>query len=194
MPSFSQPNMGAYRDRAERVRSAKQARLDHIVCLDRYTACLKGKCAYHFVMAGTLIKDNFPDCEFEHRSSQGDYSKFKKSFSFQKYTYCYSCSMLRDKNHNNEGPRCHADHTFKKWGKCSFKHVIFKVAFCIWWNESLRKWMVVDLGVRELIVTLEGFIQWANTEDKQEGKYYNYLKAFLWFCGNWEKKNGRVFH
>jgi len=188
--------MGNYADRAEKASSAKQARLDRTACLDRYMPCLKGKCAYHFVMAGTLVEDHFPDCEIERGFSQHgwrDYNKFRSSFRFQKYTYCYSCGMPQDRNHNGEGPGCHGDRAFKKGGKCDFEHVIFKVAFCIWLDRSLMERMVAELGVREPVDTLEGFIQWANTENEREGKYCNFLEAFLWLCGGWEKKNNRVF-
>ena len=71
--------------------------------------------------------------------------------------------------------------------------MIFKVAFCIWLDGSLLERMVGELGVRESVDTLEGFIQWANTENEPEGKYCNFLEAFLWFCGDWQKKNGRIF-
>lgn len=142
--------------------------------------CLKGKCAYHFIMAGTLVEDHFPDCEIEHSFSQrvwGDYSKFRSSFCFQKYIY-----ILLQLQHatRQEGPRCHGDHTFKKGGKCAFEHVIFKVAFCIWLDKSLMERMVAELGVRESVGTLEGFIQWANTENKQKGNYTLLNTSTLW--------------
>ena len=47
--------------------------------------------------------------------------------------------------------------------------------------------MVVELGLSELVDnnTLESCNQWVNTENEQEGKYFNFLEAFLWFVWGW---------
>ena len=52
--------------------------------------------------------------------------------------------------------------------------------------------MVVELGLSELVDnnTLESCNQWVNTENEQEGKYFNFLEAFLWLYGDGEKNGG----
>lgn len=157
---------------------------------------LQGKCPYHFVLEGKLEVDHFPGCQLEAELSSsfpGDFHAFKKSFVFQKYTYCYTCGMPQDRKMNGEGPRCHAVHNWMQRGPCNFGSFIFRATFCIWQSERLRQEMIKGLGVTEPIAQQEDFTQWAIRELYSEGKYHNCLETFLWFCRRKEHANPKYF-
>lgn len=148
-------------------------------------------------MEGTLVPDDFPNCELEHELSRSgpraNYSEFRRSFKFGKFTYCYRCGVPQDRNRNGEAPMCHASYNFAQKKPCEFEHLVFRAAFCIWQKKELRCEMVAELGVASPIGTQGGFTQWAIAEEREDGKYHNCLEAFLWFCGRIERWNRKYF-
>ncbi|KAH0834619.1 hypothetical protein J3R83DRAFT_10106 [Lanmaoa asiatica] len=148
---------------------------------------------YHFILEGKLEVDHFPGCELETMLSSGDFHAFKKSFVFEKLTYCYTCGMPQDRKMNGEGPRCHAAHNWMERKPCRFGSFIFRATFCIWQSKHLQREMIEGLGVTGSIAKQEEFTEWAKRDVPSEGKYHNCLEVFLWFCRRKEHTNPKFF-
>ena len=190
--SYSYPEISSHSSRVQRMRTAREGRLASTKELDKYMPALKGKCPYHFVLESKLIDDDFPCCPQEPKKI-GDYRDFKRSFTFERFTYCYSCGLPQDRNRNGEGPICHMDHDFQKPGPCPFGQFIFRTTFCLWQVPALREELVRDFGIQHPLETQEEFTEWAVDEQADQGRYHNCLEAFLWFCRRREQENPQFF-
>ncbi|KAF8119506.1 hypothetical protein EV363DRAFT_1187457 [Boletus edulis] len=188
--SASLPNLSGPSLRAASSLAAKEARLSRTKDLDRYMLALKGKCAYHFATKAEIVLDHFPDCPC-FIDSGGEYNAFKREFVFEPFTYCFSCGLPQDRSRNGEAPACHAGIPYGR--SCTFGSFIFRVVFCIWQNLQLRDSMRRDLRVTESLSSWSMFADWAKRDERQRGKYYNCLEAFLWFCDKEEKRNPHLF-
>ncbi|KAN0088100.1 hypothetical protein V8E55_006721 [Tylopilus felleus] len=173
--------------RASQSRLGKAGRLARSQLLNKYMPRLYGKCLYHFVQAELLLPDHFP-CEY--LQSEGNYAAFRRSFVFAKYEYCFCCGVPQDQRHNGECPAFHANLAF---GKCGYNHILFKTAFCVWQNLSLRTQMIQDLDIEVSITHEEDFSKWAQEIKATDGKYHNCAEAFLWFCGRLERRCSSFF-
>lgn len=183
--------------RAATAQSAVQGRLERTRSLDLYMPKLAGKCPYHFVDAQKLVDEDYPGCEFFQHTHTAEakqqYYDFKRAFNFEKFAYCYSCGIPQEKGRNGEGPRCHKKCAYGSKDGCLFGSFIFRVAFCMWLNRSLRQEMAADLGIPVSIETDHDFTTWAIAEEPQTGKYHNCLEAFLWFCRRTAKRDALFF-
>jgi hypothetical protein len=106
-----------------------------------------------------------------------DYHVLKMAFNFEKYAYCFACSMSQDKKKNGEGPSCHGGQTFVKEKACIFGPFIFHAMFCLWQLPEWRSKMTVCLDLENMIATQQQFIEWVVTEKDDEDKYHNCLKS-----------------
>lgn len=193
---FRHPSDSAILDgsllRASESQLGKAARLERTQRLNRYMPTLQNKCIAHFVQKEALVPDHFPRCQYQQAQSlvQGDYRAFRKSFTFTKFEYCYSCGAPQDQQRNGECPEFHADLTF---GKCGYDHILFRTAFCIWQNPKLRMKMAQDLNITVSISSEEDFTMWAREINAAEGRYHNCSESFLWFCMRLERRRPSFF-
>lgn len=172
----------------------KNMRLEKTRQLDKFMPALKGRCPYHFATEGTLVDAHAGRCPvMPALSGSEQYMKFRKSFEFEPYAYCYSCGIPQERARNGEGPECHSAHKFSGKKGCSFSSFIFKVTFCIWENHRSRQEMRRGLYVRNKLSTLDEFIEWAKEEEEELGKYHNCLEAFLWLCRRVDEADGSKF-
>ena len=184
--------MPAFEARADEAVFDSDSQLTKTAMLDRFMPTLKGACPYHFVAEGTVVPEHFPKCGYSATlRDDTEYDLFKRSFQFERFSYCFSCGLPQDRNHNKEGPACHSNYTFTKSAPCPFAHFIFRASFLLWKKAETRSKMVEGLGIHEPISTIKEFSNWATKEER--GGYHNCLEAFLWFCKEKEKENGLLF-
>ena len=189
-PSF---RLGSSLQRASLSRQGKASRLRRTKLLNKYMPILRDKCLSHFVLGEELVPDHFPSCQYLPSQSvaQGNYMAFRQSFNFStKFEYCYSCGAPQDQQNNGECPEFHIHLRF---GKCGYNHVLFRTAFCIWQSPNLRAEMIRDLAITVPLTSQEDFVEWAKEIKATEGKYHNCSEAFLWFCGQLERRRPSFF-
>lgn len=161
---------------AERIR--KTTNLNHFFSL------VEGKCPVCFVCTGALVCHiPFKDCGQTHLPS--NFQRYRRAFSWKPYTYCHLCGCPQERNFNQEEPDCHVES--RVWNGrqkiCPWKDFVFIVLHCIW-HTSQRHNMLQAFGLSQELA-LDGFLVWADAEDMMDGKYYNGLEVFLWYCEMW---------
>jgi hypothetical protein len=109
------------------------------------------------------------------------------------YTYCFQCYLPQLTNFNGKQPMCHVGLVYKKRIPCPFTGFIFKAVYSMWTQERFRKLLVYDISEGVKLSTLDELITWAIKEHVDQGKYNNYMEAFLWFCGNIERAKAQFF-
>jgi hypothetical protein len=159
---------------------------------------LKGCCPYHFACASPPNKfhpEHDSQCGYKKQASDTVfYSKFRRCFTFQPYSYCFKCALPQSNSHNDEAPSCHAEVGYSREDKCPFSGFIFKTVFALWkvgYAEKLAG--KHHLGERRIWENKEEFIEWVQVEDKQQGKYVNLLEIFIAFCKALEKARPDAF-
>lgn len=185
----SLPNLNGPLARAGRASQAEDTRRSKTHLLDRYMARLRGLCPYHFVLRQEFAPEHFSHCDLEPKV--GNYSAYRRSFEFGRFTYCYKCGLPQDRSHNGEAPKCHLNVGYTK--ECPFSHFIYRAVFCLWQDLDLRSRLRQGLGISQMLSSDEEFAKWAREEKRAEGNYTNLLEAFLWFCGELERSIPDLF-
>ena len=179
----SEPDASGPERRAKCALATLRSRLAGSQELDKFMPALKEMCLYHFVAEGKLVGNHFPCCEHMNAlPSASSYHSFRMAFKFRKYAYCYVCGMPQDKKQNRGGPSCHVRHDFEKKKPCEFSSFIFCLMFYLWQLPEWGSKMAACLGLGKMVCIQQQFTEWVVTEEVNEGKYHNCLKAFLWFC------------
>lgn len=169
-----------------------EARQAKTSSLDRYMRRLQHCCPTHFGLTCALTAAH-SQCPLSDDEVYGDtYQAFRQSFHFEKYTYCFNCALPQSKNRNGEEPSCHSRVVYKKGVPCPFAGFIFRAVWCVW-KSGLAGDLAESVGVRGGWGSADGFISWANEEERHGGKYINLLELFIAFCKGLEASDPTVF-
>jgi hypothetical protein len=174
-------------NRAEHARGFDIGRLEKTDQLDRFLEIVKGYCPVHFAAHGELVDHGagspFYDCpvngQIAPKLTKEDCKKFRNSFGFAPFTYCFHCGSPQERKFNKEAPKCHKDAGFGP--ACPWADFPFTVVLLIWHREDIRKEMMVDFRIEEG-TTYSGFQQWCTEEYPNKGEYVKMLEVFLWYC------------
>ncbi|KAG2062747.1 hypothetical protein BDR04DRAFT_1164699 [Suillus decipiens] len=121
------------------------------------------------------------------------YYDFKRSFVFQRFTYCFKCALPQNYNHNQEEPSCHSQVLYQKGvPQCPFAGFIFEVVYHVW-KSGKADLLAGTLGRSTGWVSFEEFITWVNEEEKDQGRYINLLELFIAFCRELETSDPNFF-
>lgn len=198
-PSSSRPSLHSSLrpivDRSQDARDATENRRAVSARLSNYLDALNGKCIIHFAGWDTLRDCTAYYCDDELPVAQwSDYPKFKKSFKFKNYTYCFHCGTPNDTPRNNfYQPSAHMNIAP---AACEWKHLVFKSIFILWARTDVLKMQLFEAfgqGLSEM-TTIEQFTEWAveDVEGYLAPNYYNGLSLFVAFC-DWHTYDDLAF-
>lgn len=140
---------------------------------------LLASCPLHFAMQETI-------CICKGRCNLIDmsqYQKFRNSFVFKRFTYCFSCGCPNDKKKSHYfPPPFHQVEWYSRRTPCPYEHYLFKVIYALWSRDDLRPIFSAELGIGA--DTLEAFAEWAGQDDTSllSREYFNGMTLMLWYC------------
>ncbi|KAF7965750.1 hypothetical protein HWV62_42010 [Athelia sp. TMB] len=199
-PSSSTPSMLSslpgsrpMEDRSQAYKDSRDRRQAISSQLNVYLPALRNACLIHFGYWDELADCAAYFCDKQNPVADWDaYEKFRRSFQFAKYSYCFNCGTPNDtKKHNYFQPDAHRN---IPTSDCVWKHLVFKTLFVIWHRtDSLRQEMFEAHGI-DPRCTLDEFAEWAtkDLEANRSGGYYNGLEFFMSFC-SWQTTEGQAF-
>ncbi|KAG1791923.1 P-loop containing nucleoside triphosphate hydrolase protein [Suillus plorans] len=177
--------------RSMRVTAGLHSRLDCTSLLDRYMRKLRDCCPVHFGIDYQVHKKDA--CPVGSGPPNPMYYNFKKSFTFQRFTYCFKCALPQNYNHNKEEPSCHSQVLYQKGvPSCPFAGFIFEAVLHIW-KSGKASHLAGTLGQPTGWVSYEEFVSWVNEEEKDQGRYINLLEIFIAFCKRLEESDPNFF-
>ena len=170
--------------RANAARHWQQTRVEKATQLDRFFEIVRGKCPVCFVFSGELQSHtSFKDCS--PTGIPSNYHSCKRAFFdfWKRYAYCYLCGCPQERNFNQEEPDCHKE--ARVWGgdraACPWKDFIFITIHCLWHLRQRRTEMLQAFGLMSNM-KYSAFLIWVAQEDMEQGRFYNGLEVFLWYC------------
>lgn len=191
--AVTQPYISAPMARANAALAWQQARRQKSALLDTYLTIVKGYCPVDFVIAGTLVprcnKTRIDACACDTSGIPWTWFTFKKSFVYEPFAYCFRCGVPQSRGYNGEEPACHSTLRWETGFVCPWDDFIHLAVYCLWFKK--RESIIAHFGLHKEI-DFEVFTCWATMEDKEEGKYYNGLEVFLWYCGVWTQNMERT--
>ena len=119
--------------RAKLAWTTQGSQLAHMQLLDKYMPALKERSPFHLVVKGRLMDDHWLHCQ-HMEAFTGRFDVFKKAHQFERFTYCYVCSMPQDREEQEEfelpcgphfweekNPHIHSSSSFHiAFGNCRF--------------------------------------------------------------------------
>ncbi|KAG2358663.1 hypothetical protein BDR07DRAFT_1489182 [Suillus spraguei] len=176
--------------RSARVTAGLHSRLDRTLLLDKYMRKLQNCCPVHFVIDFKVHAKGA--CSLEVNALDSMYYDFKRSFTFQRFTYCFKCALPQNYNHNKEEPSCHSQVRYQKGVPCPFAGFIFEAVYYTW-KSGRADHLAGTLGRPTGWVSFEEFVSWVNEEEKDQGRYINLLELFIAFCKKLETSYPNFF-
>jgi hypothetical protein len=166
--------------RVEASNSSNAGRLRISSVLNRIMKLLEGCCPYHFVFDGAIQAHPYCDsCPGTDVVTKAQWASLKKTFTFERYAYCFYCGFPQDRNRNGEAPSCHR--TFGYTQRCPWADFIFITLTLLWEIKEYRIALLLNFGLPEN-TSFNDYLDWINGEDLFAGEYYKGLMAFIWFC------------
>lgn len=180
-------------DLSQPSRQRHDQRMEMTAVLDKVLETMRGYCPVHFAAYDELhICASQPCDRAEPIVPWGNYMKFRTSFNFEAFTFCFLCGTPNDSSSKMYyQPHCHLN---INPSACEWKHLVFKTLYVLWHRSDAARLNVFAAHNVPADISLVEFAQWSQ-EDLQGNMsphYYNGLNMFISFC-QWQSQTGLAF-